>query len=346
MKKRTVSLLLAVWMLLSLVSCGSGQGIVMQYGPAQITEPMYRYWKTTFKEYILSSFSGAEDTAAFWNSEAAGGMNMQDYMEEIITGNIKKNLVCMKLFDDYKLKISAEDAAGIEADIADLIDSYGSKAALNASLADYGINADILRDIYTIQAEISAVSEYLESEGIVVPSDEQLEAYYLANYGRILYLTFRLYRVDTDENGKSTYAALTEEERADKEALIRAAMAEIDAGADFSEVMTKYSEESLEGYENGVYISNANAGYEIIARALAMEVGEVERVDQTNVVYIVKRLELEHKPYLNDTMGQFTDLAANCMDEVLQNYLTGFFGGIRVNEALCAKYPLSGLYAG
>ena len=342
MKRRIAALVSAVWLILNLAACG-GPGVVMQFGSAKITEPMYQYWKTTFKEYILESFSDAEDTAAFWNREALEGVTMQEYMEEIITANIQKNLVCMKLFDDYKLTIPKETSDGIEADIADLLDSYGSKAALNASLAAYGINADILKDIYTIEGKISAVSEYLESEGIVVPTDEQLEEYYLANYGRILYLTFHLYRVETDENGKSSYYSLTDEERAEKEETIQAAMDEIEAGADFSEVMAKYSEESLEGYENGVYISNANAGYEIIARAMAMEVGEVKRVDQTNVVYIVKRLEPEKKPYLNDTMGQFADLAQNCMDEVLQNYLAGFFDQIRVNEDLCAKYPLSEL---
>jgi len=344
--KKIICMLTAILVLMTvLTSCNSASGeTAMSYGKSTVSEGMYRYWATQFKAYVMSSFSDASDTDSFWDSELENGMTMEEYTDAIVLANVKKNLVCMKLFDEYGLKLSDSAIASIDSDIADLTESYGSKAALNADLAKSGINADILRDIYVIQEKIAAVYSHMESSGLISPSDEVLEQYYIDHYARIKYITVVMANVTEGENGKLSYSSLSEADRAVKEGKIAAALDEIADGADFDKVMEKYNEYDMTGYENGVYISTNNAGYDIIDQALSMEIGEVRRIDQENACYIVKRLELEKKPYLTDKMGQFADLPSYCADEVFQNMLTDMAAQITVNEDVVARYPMRGLY--
>jgi len=342
--KKTICLFVCFVLCFTLpVSCSSGDA-AMTYGSSKITERMYRYWVTDFKAYVMQSFAGASDTAAFWQTEVSDGMTMAEYTNSIVNANIKKNLVCMELFEEYGLKLSGDALAAVDADMTDLIESYGSESALNYDLANYGINADILREIYLIQEKISAVYSHMESTGIIAPSNEVLEQYYLDHYARIKYITIVMANVEQAENGKVAYSSLDEAQLAEKNALIDDITAKLNSGADFDEMMEKYNEADMTGYENGVYISTNNAGYEIIDEALAMDIGEIKRIDQDAATYIVQRLELEEKPYLNDKMGQFSDLGTYCADEVFQNMLTEKAADIVVNENVVSKYPIEDMY--
>ncbi len=351
MKNCFVKMLFAVVLvgaiLLSTVSCGGDLGgTVMSYGKSEVGERMYNYWASQFKGYVLSSFSGASDTEEFWAATLDNGMTMEEYTDGIIQANIKKNLISMEWFDKYGLKLSDESLSAVDADIADLIESYGSKSNLNADLAHYGVNVDILREIYTIQEKIAVLYEHMNTAGIISPSDEVLEKYFTDHYARIKYVTIVMANVSTDESGKATYSSLTEDERAAKEAKIAEVMAKLDSGVSMDEVIAEYSEVDMTGYENGVYISTNNSGYAIIDAALEMEVGETKRIDQESAVYIVERLELEKKPYLDDKMGQFADLATYCADEEFQNMLTAEFEGVTVDEKLAEKYSVRNVYYG
>jgi len=344
MKKIACSFLVCLLCVMPLVSCSSDKA-AMTYGSSVVTERMYRYWATQFKQYVMESFAGSSDTDAFW-SQDVGGMTMEDYTNGIIQVNIKKNLVCMELFEEFGLTLSEDAVAAADADMADLIESYGSKSALNHDLANYGINADILREIYLIQEKISAVYAYMESTGMIAPSDEVLEQYYLDHYARIKYITIVMANIEGEEDGKVAYSSLSEAELAEKNALIDDIMAQLEGGADFDELLKKYGETDMTGYENGVYISTNNAGYKIIDEALDMEIGEIRRIDQDAAAYITVRLELEKKPYLNDKMGQFADLGTYCADEVFQNMLTEYGKDIEVNDSVVGKYSVRDVYYG
>jgi hypothetical protein len=102
----------------ALSSCASSS-VAMRYGDTVITNRMYYYWLTQYKSYFLSSFDGAEDTDTFWLGDAGNGMTTEEYLNGIVQMNIKKNLVCMKLFDDYHLELSDDAKTSIENDMKD-----------------------------------------------------------------------------------------------------------------------------------------------------------------------------------------------------------------------------------
>lgn len=339
MKNKLISgaismLLCAVFMTAALASC-TGSTAAMKLDNEVITDRMYYYWYKQYRDYFLSAVDGAEDTDEFWSSEISEGVTTEEYMTQIVNTNVMKNLVCMKLFRDYGLTLSSDATQSVEDDLADLVDSYGSKAALNAELADYEINYDILRQIYIIQEEISAVYDYLYGDnGVLLPSDAELDAYYRENYARIKYITIHLYKEVTDDDGNTSSIALTDAETEQKRALASDLADQLKAGADIDALRAEYDDEDLTGYENGVYISTANTGYDIIDAALAMEIGETITLEQTNAIYIVQRLELEDAPYLDDTMDQFSSLLDNCSDEVFQNMLTGYFSQIEFGDTV------------
>lgn len=344
MKKRIISLFLILVCLLScFTSCGSvAREPVMTLGDSVVDTLLYRMWMTQYARTFLSYAN--EPAEEFWKAEAAEGIPMKDYVTEIAVSNIKKNLVCMYLFDEFGLTVTKEDEESIDSDLQDMIDSYGGKAKLNAALADYGVNADILREDYVIKLKIDRVYNYLLDNGMINPSNEDMEQYYESHYARIRYITLMLTKMETSEDGNVTsYGSMSEEETAAQKAKADELMAKLDAGADFEEMFDQYNEYDLTGYENGVYVSTDNAGYSIISAALGMEIGEILRVDQNSAIYVIHRLPLEKKPYLNDTMGQFTDLPDYVEDNCIQNLLTEYAAGITVDEALAAQYQVDEL---
>ncbi|MFA6948801.1 MAG: hypothetical protein WCQ72_07455, partial [Eubacteriales bacterium] len=324
-KTAAAMLLCAALLVPTLGSCAKSS-VAMQYGDAVITDRMYSYWFKQYQDYFLSTVNGAEDTSEFWGSELEDGTTMGQYLADTVNENVKKNLVCMKLFDDFGLKLSDAAVESVDSDLGDLVESYGSRAALNADLADYEINDTILRQIYIIQEEISALYDYMYGdEGLFLPSDEQLDEYYRANYARIKYIVLPLYNETAGEDGTAVKSEMTAEQLEAAYALSDELKARLDGGEDIDALIAQYSYDDMTSYPNGVYFSNANSGYDVIDQALAMQTGELKVIDEDTAVYIVKRLELEDKPYTDDSAGQFSDLVDNCSDWVFQNMLTGYF---------------------
>lgn len=344
-KRVTAAVLVAaVLSALLLTACSAG-GTAMSCGSAAISERVYYYWLSQYKSYFLSSFEGAADTEEFWKSEAAHGATMEEYLREIADINIKKNVVCLMLFDEYGLKLSETAAAAVEADMADLLESYGSKAELNTELASLGINYDILRKIYLMQEKISAVYEYLYGEnGVKLPTDEELDAYYREHFTRVKYIALNLFTSSVNSSGTTVNTDLTEAEANERVKLAESLAAQIRGGADIDKLIAERSDEDMTGYENGVYFSDSVTGYELINRARALGVNEVGVIRESRAVYVIKRLELEEKPYLDDTMNQFDTLLAEASDAVFQNMLLSHIDEVEVNGQIADEIKLSEVY--
>jgi len=334
-------LILTVCMLL--VSCGGATAMTLD--DTSISANIYYYWLSQYKGYFLESFSGASDTAGFWKSEIADGVVMEDYLRDIADTNIKKNLAGLWLYDKLGLSVSDSQIDSVDADLADLVDSYGSKAMLNQELANYHINYNILRDIYVMQEKLSALEDYFIGEnGVMLPSDEQLDSYYRDHYTRIKYISLNLFHSETDSSGTTQTIDMTAEEKEEIKELAESLAAEIRAGGDIDKLIAEHSDEDMSAYKNGVYIPDTITGYDLIDFAIAMDIGVAEVIAMSKCVYVVKRLELEDKPYTKDEMNQFADLVYNCSFEQYQEMLKSYTANIDVNSQIADEYTLSSIY--
>ena len=156
-----------------------------------------------------STINGANAaTDKYWNTMDTIDGKLQTLNDYYLTASLKQCkdvLIALYLFDSYGLSLSASEKDNVEAYLDELIktDGKGSKTNLNAVLADYGVNYDIMREHYTNMAKIKVLREHIYS----TLGDNIKEEYLEENYVHFqqIYLAKFNYVYKTDKNGDAIY---------------------------------------------------------------------------------------------------------------------------------------------
>ena len=180
--------------------------------------------KVTFsvKEYelMLSRVKGAlaaskfsVNDPSFWDQgDKYNGEKFQtlnDYYKESILDNCRTYLVALYLFERDGLKLSDAAIQSVEEKMEELVrtDGQGSKTKLNALLSTYGVNYDILKDIYLMQEKITAWKNYKYGENAEQLGQNVKNEYLLENYVHFqqIFLPGYSYVYEKDQNGDTVY---------------------------------------------------------------------------------------------------------------------------------------------
>ncbi|MBE6637458.1 MAG: hypothetical protein E7618_06615 [Ruminococcaceae bacterium] len=349
-------LLAAVLLLpLCLASCsGNDYAVVMEYNGITLTEDMYNYWMATFKRNILSSYSDAYDTEAFWSQPYDEEQTVEEYFTEIIHARIVNYLVSQDLYKKNRLTMSDSTKQAIKDDIKEKIEYYGSRSALNAELSTLMLNVQSLQEIYTWEEKHNTVYQWMFGEGGVNEiSNADLIKYYEETYSRIQYIVFYTTKIKTDDDGNYVYDSngnvvtedMTAEELAEKKAKIAECQAKIDAGTDFETLRKEYSEFDTSSYPNGFFIS-ANEldvwGVDIVLGAKNASVGKVFMVEEETAVFLVKKCALTPFADLTDAdLKQLSYLSTYATQELYDRVFAEFAAHVTVYDEILAKYKLS-----
>lgn len=330
--------LLAAAMLLSLAGCAKDP-VAFSYNGTDISTNMYRYWLSSYKGTFMYTYTDMSDTDAFWDSVLYGDVTAEEYLNGAVTDNVKRNLVCLSLFEQYGLSLSDSAVTAINEYIEELTEEYadGSRRKLNQMLANYGINLNILREIYIVEEKISLLFEYLYADGgPFALTEETLDAYYRKNYVRVRHIyvndayAFQMNEAGYytyDANGNAVTRALTEEELAEKTAKIEAIDKALADGIDFQTVYETYSEDLY--YANGYYLTrDTDFIAEVVDAAFDLEIGETVCVKSAFGTHYLMRLELDDYAY-NDTATSNADFFDGFTDKVKNDDLLR-----RLNELL------------
>ena len=134
---------------------------------------------------------------------------------------IKVYLAAAYMFEEeYQLTLPQSYIDDIEEKLAELVigDGDGSKAALNAILAEYGVNYNMLREAYLMDAKVQYLQEYLYGSDLSKVSDQLKQQYYEENYVRFKQVLIPKYQYvyETDENGSVIYFEPGEESETGK----------------------------------------------------------------------------------------------------------------------------------
>lgn len=362
MRKRRQKYLAALLGLLLLLSaCLQGcsedtSAPVLTLGNVSISENVFHYWASTYKGDFLYRYEDVENTEEFWNGELIDGMSAAEYFDAVILENVQYTLVCMQLFDEYGLVISASEKESIQDLISDYLTEYaeGNRNLFNQALGEYGVNMDLLEQIYIDDAKTTKVYDYLYGEGGQTPIDDsQLEEYYQENYVHFqMIFVNNKYQYQTDSNGNyitdSDGYYETEELDADvkaqKDEIIETVLTGLASGEDFNDLYETYSE--LKAYTNGYYFSksttyNDQIYYDLIQEALDMEVGETATVEGDYGTCIIQKLELDAGAWQNEENGDFFDGFEDTVgDTVFRNFLRERFDDIEVDTDAIAAYSI------
>ena len=201
-----MSLMLLVGLL---ASCGSGKTL-MTIGKEKLSVNMYRLMLSRLRGTMEYSYTEASGDA-FWNIVIdSSGKTYNEYFTQSVLENAKTYLCAMYVFDEVeKLTLPESTVTSIEEEIDSMILDLadGSKSGFNAILADFGVNIDMLKEAYIMEAKVAALKESLYGKDGALISDVVKEEYYQKNYMRFKHVFLFTYSAvyETDKNGDVIY---------------------------------------------------------------------------------------------------------------------------------------------
>ena len=162
--KALVIVLALLMLATSAVGCGASQPLMTLDGHSlsiNLYELMLSIQKGNMA-YLINYWYGDVNSPDFWGTVIDdNSTTYDDYYTLAVYKKAKNFLAAVVLFDEMGLKLPEATVEAIDEEIQGLIENDGgSKKALNAILAEYGVNIDMYREYKLMEAK----SSYLASE--------------------------------------------------------------------------------------------------------------------------------------------------------------------------------------
>jgi len=207
--KKTVKITALALCLIMLVSafasCGAKQ--LMSYGDKTLSVNVYEFLLSRMKG-TLEYYGYDVDSESFWKTVVdMQGTTYDEYFCNTIKEQAINYVVAEKVFDEAGLTLSAEDEARVDEILAAYVKKAGSETKLNAELKEFGVNYDILREIYILEAKIEMLKNHLYGKSGERIETSDKEDYFGENYvafRQILLATYE-YVIDEDRFGDKVY---------------------------------------------------------------------------------------------------------------------------------------------
>ena len=176
----------------------------------------YEFLLSRWKGYLVTNNitnngKNAEQDEFYDLKDIFNGTDLQTldaYYSDIILDNGRNYTAVLWLFDSMGLSLSKDELDAIDKTMDDILEAYGgSKTKLNALLATYGVNYNLLRDMYIMEAKIAAVQVALYgSEGSKLGTEVK-DAFLSENYVRFkqIFLPYFNYVYKVDDNNDEIY---------------------------------------------------------------------------------------------------------------------------------------------
>lgn len=212
--KRIVALTLALVMLaLSLVSCASKGKPLLKLEGESISVNVFNFYLSRMKGILTSATSLGNDAKAdaYWDSwyDMSTKTTLNTHYTNMVLESAKMYLAALALFEERKLELPKEKIAEIDARLEEMVtnEAEGSKTAFNAMIGEYGVNYEMLREAYIIEAKIECLEDDILGADSSKISEKIIDDYYKENYARYKHVFLKTYDYQyvLDENKDVVY---------------------------------------------------------------------------------------------------------------------------------------------
>ncbi len=208
--RRLPALLLVLTLLLgalSMSACSKKETTLMELEGYTITTNQYRFLLSRVKGSL--GYAGySVDSDSFWEMViSSDGTTYDEYFRQAALTDARRYLAALVLFDEMGLKLPDSVVDQVDKSIDEAIRDAGGKSALNSELAGYGINIDMLREIYLMEAKYNYLQTNLYgTDGEKIAAEVRLD--YLEEYAvcfRQVLIRAYDYVYEKDSNGDDIY---------------------------------------------------------------------------------------------------------------------------------------------
>ena len=208
---RALSLCLCLLMLATaLCSCGSQGKTMMSIGDQTLSVNMYQLMLSRYRGTMEYSYpEAAKDD--FWDIVIdSKGTTYNDYFTASIYDNAKTYVCAMYVFEEIeKLELPKGTVDVIDEEMKKMVDELadGSKTAFNTQISQYGVNYQMLREAYIMEAKVAYLQDTLYGTDGSLLSDVVREEFCQKNYTRFKHVFLFTYSAvyEQDANGDDIY---------------------------------------------------------------------------------------------------------------------------------------------
>ena len=192
---------------LGLTACSKKGEVLLKLDGHEITANQYQFFLSRVKGSLY--YTGYNvDSADFWNMIIDDQNNTYDnYFRNAVLEDARRYLAALAIFEERDLVLPQSYIDRVDADMEEFLADAGSKSALNSQLAAYGVNMDMLREIYIIEAKYEYLQQVIYgTDGELLSADTRMS--YLNEHAvcfkQVLIRAFD-YVYETDNNGDEVY---------------------------------------------------------------------------------------------------------------------------------------------
>lgn len=218
-------------------------------------------------------------------------MTVGEYLKQQAVEELKILTAVERIAEDNNISLSDEDYEELEENKEEVISNVGGKSEFKKLLIKNNITEAAYDKFYYINKLYDKVFEELYSSGkkndLTTEEKESAKEEYFEKYLKIQQIV--LAKIDV-----STGSDLSDTIINQKEALANSILTEAINGADFEDLIIKYSEEAQEKGNNTYYYAKGDLLENIESVVVGLGTGSISDVIETDYAFhIVKRLELD-----------------------------------------------------
>ena len=204
----TVVLCLALMVgAVAMTACAKKSPALLELDGHKITANQYQFFLSRVKGSLHYTGYNVE-SADFWNMIIDDQNNTyDDYFRNAVLDDARRYLAALAIFEERGLVLPQGYLDRIDSEIESFRNDAGSKSALNNALSAYGVNVDMLRDLYELEAKYAYLQAHLYgAEGEKIAANVRYD--YLTEHAvcfkQVLIRAFD-YVYETDNNGDEIY---------------------------------------------------------------------------------------------------------------------------------------------
>ena len=195
------------------VGCGAKAKTLMTLDGEKMSVNLFELYLSRMKGMLCTtSYYGNSATQdSFWETwkDSSTWTTYNQHYTNVVLEASKTYLAAEALFEAEGLKLPDSYMDEIDAEMERLVEEEadGSKTAFNAIIGEYGVNYNMLREAYIIEAKIDYLQDHLFGENGSKIGADIIDEYYNNNYARFkqVFLYSFEYIYDTDANGDHIY---------------------------------------------------------------------------------------------------------------------------------------------
>ena len=218
-------------------------------------------------------------------------MTVGEYLKQQAVEELKILTAVERIAEDNNISLSDEDYKDLEENKEEVISNVGGKSEFKKLLRKNNITEAAYDKFYYINKLYDKVFEELYSSGkkndLTTEEKESAKEEYFEKYLKIQQIVLAKIDVSTGNDLSDTIIN-------QKETLANSILTEARNGADFEDLIIKYSEEAQEKGNNTYYYAKGDLLENIESVVVSLGTGSVSDVIETDYAFhIVKRLELD-----------------------------------------------------